>query len=146
MPEDQKQEDSKRPSFCLACRLRLYLNPHTASRVRHISQEAADADNSNLGLFTKKDTLTSNDQQNITAALDRSPIYRLGPRDVDGGQNMEEAPTLEVQGEDIKQIYFRRLRNGEWLNNETINPFLLKYVQDAVPLTCCYSTHFFTRL
>ena len=38
------------------------LIPHEETRVRHISQQAADADNSNLGLFTKKDTLTSNDQ------------------------------------------------------------------------------------
>ena len=122
------------------------LNPQAETRVRHISQQATDADNSNLGLFTKNDTLTSNDQQNITAALDRSPIYRMGPRDVDGGQTMQEAPTLKVRGEDIKQTSFRRLRDGEWLNDETINPFLLKYVHDAVPLTHCYSTHFFTRL
>ena len=59
---------------------------------------------------------------------------------------MQEAPMLKVRGEDIKQTSFRRLRDGEWLNDETINPFLLKYVHDAVPLTHCYSTHFFTRL
>ena len=122
------------------------LNPQAKTRVRHISQQATDADNSNLGLFTKNDTLTSNDQQNITAALDRSPIYRMGPRDVDGGQTMQEAPMLKVRREDIRQTSFRRLRDGEWLNDETINPFLLKYVHDAVPLTHCYSMHFFTRL
>ena len=72
------------------------LNPHTKTRIRHISQQATKADNSNLGLFTKKDTLTSSDQQNITAALDRSSIYRMGPRDMDRGQNMDEAPMLKV--------------------------------------------------
>ena len=53
---------------------------------------------------------------------------------------------LKVRREDIRQTSFRRLKDGEWLDDETINPFLLKYVHDAVPLTHCYSTHFFTRL
>ena len=72
------------------------LNPHTESRVRHISQRATEADNASLGLFTKKDTLTHNDQQNITAALERSPTFRLGVTDVDGNRRMAEAPVLKI--------------------------------------------------
>ena len=60
------------------------LNPHTESRVQHICSRATEADNASLGLFTKNDTLTRNDQQNITAALEHSPTFRLGVTDVDG--------------------------------------------------------------
>ena len=38
------------------------------------------------------------------------------------------------------------MRDGEWLSDDTLNPFLLKYVQDAVPLTHVFQTHFFSRL
>ena len=38
------------------------------------------------------------------------------------------------------------MRDGDWLSDDTLNPFLLKYVQDAVPLTHVFQTHFFSRL
>ena len=106
------------------------LIPHEETRVRHISQQAADADNSNLGLFTKNDTLTSNDQRLITAALGRSLTYRLGERNLNGCRRMEEVPVLRLRGVDIVQTDFRRLKDGDWLSDDTLNPFLKKYVQD----------------
>ena len=53
---------------------------------------------------------------------------------------------LRLQGVDIVQTDFRRLKDGDWLSDDTLNPFLKKYVQDAVPLTHVFQTHFFTRL
>ena len=77
-----------------------------------------------MGLFTKNDTLMSNNQQNITAMLDRTPNLKLGTRYVNGTQNMKEVPVLKVQEIKITQTDFRRLRDGEWLSDNTINPFL----------------------
>ena len=122
------------------------LIPHDKTRVRHISQQAADADNSNLGLFTKCDTLSSNDRRLITAALERSPTFRLSVPDFNGDRCMEERPVLNLRGDDIVQSDFRRLRDGDWLNDNTLTPFLKKYVKDAVPLVHVFPTHFFTRL
>ena len=59
---------------------------------------------------------------------------------------MEEVPVLRLRGVDIVQTDFRRLKDGDWLSDDTLNPFLKKYVQDAVPLTHVFQTHFFTRL
>ena len=59
---------------------------------------------------------------------------------------MEEKPVLKLQGVDIVQSDFRRLKDGDCLSDNTLNPFLKKYVQDAVPLTHVYNTQFFFRL
>ena len=43
------------------------------------------------------------DQQNITAALERSPTYRLSELDIDGNQNREEVPVLKIREIEIAQ-------------------------------------------
>ena len=64
------------------------------SREVHVSQEVLDVDISSLGLFTKKDTLTTNSKRLLTAALNTDPTY-METTGADEARVLNEVNTLK---------------------------------------------------
>ena len=60
----------------------------------HVSQDAMDVNVSNLGLFTKKDTLTPRSKRLLTAALNADPTYTQVTR-ADGSRILNEVNTFK---------------------------------------------------
>ena len=98
----------------------------------HVSQEALDADISSLGLFTKKDTLTTSSKCLLTAALNADPTY-TETTGADGARVLNKVNTFKRANMNATQSDFFRLRGTWWLTDSIINMFLQASVQEVIP-------------
>ena len=89
----------------------------------HVSQEALDADISSLGLFTKKDTLTTRSKRLLTTALRADPTYVERTRP-DGSRVLNEVNTFKIANIDATQSDFSWLKGSEWLTDNIMGMFL----------------------
>ena len=110
----------------------------------HVSQDAMDVDVSNLGLFTKKDTLTPQSKCLLTAALNADPTYAKVTR-ADRSRVINEVNAFKRANINATQSDFSRLKGSEWLTDNIIAMFLQVSVQDVMPSTHCYTSHFFSN-
>ena len=100
-----------------------------------------DADGTSLGLFTRKDSLSTRALRNLTSQLNAAPQYKevvLPER----GRVFNEVPILQIGPITATQSDFSRLWRCEWLNDNIIDMFLMRYVQEMTPRTHCFTTHF----
>ena len=115
------------------------------SREVHVRQEALDADISSLGLFTKKITLMTRFKRQLTMALNTDPTYTETTR-ADGARVLDEVNTFKRANMNAMQSDFRRLRGTRWPTNSIIDMFLQTSVQEVIPQTHCYTSHFFRQV
>ena len=104
-----------------------------------------DVDVSNLGLFTKKDTLTTRSKRLLTAALNADPTYTERTR-TDESRVINEVNTFKRANINATQSDFSRLKGSEWLTDNIIAMFLQVSVQEVMPSTHCYTLHFLAML
>ena len=66
---------------------------------------------------------------------------------MDTGRRVQnEQYVIQVSGIPATQSDFSRLRGSRWLNDNIIDMFLRRYVQEMTPGAHCYTTHFMERL
>ena len=115
------------------------------SREVHVSQEALDTSISSLGFFAKKDTLTTSSKRLLTAALDADPTYTEMSR-ADRPRVLNDVNTFKRVNMNATQSDFCRLRATRWLTKSIFDMFLQANVQEVIPQTQCYTSHFFGQV
>ena len=110
-------------------------------RSSRVSNEVLEADASSLGLFTRKDTLSPQAARNLSAQLNAAPQYKeeiLPQR----GRVLNEVNVIQISQFSATQTDFSRLRGCQWLTDNIIDMFLRRHVQEVIPCTHCFTTHF----
>ena len=97
-----------------------------------------EADGTSLGLFTRKDSLSTRAARNLTYQLNATPQYeeKVLPRQ---GRVYNEVPILQIGPFMATQLDFSKLRRCTWLNDNIIDMFLRRYVQESIPGTYCFT-------
>ena len=106
----------------------------------NVSREVLEADGTSLGLFTRKDSLSTRSARSLTYKLNTTPQYKevVLPR---RGRVYNEVPIFQIGPFMVTQSDFSKLRRCEWLNDNIIDVFLRRYVQEMIPRTFCFMTH-----
>ena len=114
-------------------------------QVNRICQEALDANNSSLRLFSQRNSLSRREKSNITTALKEAPKYKR-EQTVDGEWVLNKVAAYNRGQCNVYQSDFSRLDGDEWLDDAIIDMFLRATVQNTVPRVHCYTSHFFNIL
>ena len=149
-PSRQRKRSTKKTDSKASDRVHMRSRPGFGSlvcarnhRSTNVSQEAMDADNSGLGLFSKKDTLEPRGKRLLKTVLTKGSTY-VAETSPDGSQVLKEVDTFKIDNLTATQSDFRRLKGSEWLTDNIIGMFLRVSVQEVVDSTFCYTSHFFS--
>ena len=153
--KNKTQRQKTQPSKKIASKVKTMVNPclragysllvsAKTSREVHVSQEALNADISSLGLFAKKNTLTTSSKRLLTAALNADPTYTEVTH-ADGAWVLNEVNTFKRANMNATQSDFSRLRGTQWLTDSIIDMLLQVSVQEVIPRTHCYTLHYLVK-
>ena len=81
----------------------------------------------------------------LTVMLNTDPTY-TETTGADGAQVLNEVNTFKRANMNATQSDFRRLRGTRWLTDSIIDMFLQASVQEVIPQTHCYTSHFFVQV
>ena len=98
-----------------------------------------------MRLFTRKDTLSPRASRNLSAQLNTVLQYK---EDVlpQRGRVLNKVNVIQISQFTATQTDFSRLRGCQWLTDNIIDMFLRRYVQEVIPRTHCFTTHFMEEM
>ena len=83
--------------------------------------------------------------RNLSAQLNTAPQYKeeVLPQ---SGRVLNEVNVIKISQFTVTLTGSSRLHGCQWLNDNIIDMFLRRYVQEVIPCTHCFTTHFMEEI